>query len=115
MDQTENRQIPRDSLTVVAELRVEGLDQGFPIRVRNLSPAGMMGEGQVQVVRGAPVRVNIRDTGWVEGVVAWVQDDRFGIAFQQEINPKRARTPIISRKPPQSTKMCVSGAVPRKA
>jgi hypothetical protein len=29
--------------------------------------------------------------GWVAGAVAWVQDNRFGIAFDAQIDPKLAR------------------------
>lgn len=91
MDQSENRQIARDSLFLMADLRVDGLDGDFRIKVRNLSAGGMMGEGPVRVVRGTVVSVNIRNIGWVEGSVAWVQDTRFGVAFREDIDPRLAR------------------------
>lgn len=53
-----------------------------------------MGEGPVRVARGALIEINIRNIGWVEGSVAWVQDSRFGVAFREEIDPKLARAPI---------------------
>src|SRR3546814_19018819 len=53
-----------------------------------------MGEGAVHVVRGAVVSVDIRNVGWVTGTVAWVQDNRFGVAFVDEIDAKLARSPI---------------------
>lgn len=90
----ENRQIARDSLFLMADLRVDGLDGESRIKVRNLSPGGMMGEGNVRVVRGTPVKVNIRNIGWVPGSVAWVQDNRFGVAFGVEIDPKLARVSV---------------------
>jgi hypothetical protein len=62
------------------------------IKVRNLSSGGMMGEGSVRVKRGAILQVHIRNIGWVEGSIAWVQDDRFGIAFREDIDPKVARS-----------------------
>ena len=93
MDGSENRQIARDSLFVMADLRVADSDAEHRIKVRNLSAGGMMGEGAVRVARGDKVTVNIRNIGWVEGSVAWVQDDRFGVAFQEEIDPKIARGP----------------------
>jgi hypothetical protein len=111
MDQRENRQTPRDSLLVAAELRIAGSDEEFRIEVRNLSPAGMMGVGAVPVARGTSVRVNIGNIGWVEGVVAWVQDGRFGVAFQKEINPKRARRPAGTTKAePRKRELCAAGA-----
>jgi len=94
MNGNENRQIGRDSLFLMADLRVDGLDGEHRIKVRNLSSGGMMGEGPVRVIRGAIVSVNIRNIGWVEGTVAWVQDNRFGVAFREEIDPKIARAPV---------------------
>ena len=94
MDGSENRQIARDSLFVMADLRLPASSAEHRIKVRNLSAGGMMGEGTVRVARGDLVEVNIRNIGWVEGSVAWVQDDRFGIAFQDEIDPKVARAPV---------------------
>lgn len=94
MDGSENRQIARDSLFVMADLRLPGTDDEHRIKVRNLSAGGMMGEGAVRVTRGEPVQINIRNIGWVEGSIAWVQEDRFGVAFSEEIDPKVARAPV---------------------
>jgi hypothetical protein len=94
MDETEQRQIARDSLFVMADMRVDGTDEHHRIKVRNLSAGGMMGEGSVRVFRGAVVWVEVRNIGWVEGSIAWVQDSRFGIAFREEIDPKIARIPV---------------------
>lgn len=91
MDMSDNRQIGRDSLFLMADMRLDGADGDHRIKVRNLSPGGMMGEGAVRVLRGAMVAVNIRNIGWVEGSIAWVQDNRFGVAFRDEIDPKIAR------------------------
>jgi hypothetical protein len=96
MDGSENRQIARDSLFVMADLRLHGTEDEHRIKVRNLSAGGMMGEGPVRVMRGAQVEINIRNIGWVEGSVAWVQDDRFGVAFREEIDPKVARAPVAA-------------------
>jgi hypothetical protein len=94
MNEGENRQIARDSLFLMADLRVDGLDGEFRIKVRNLSTGGMMGEGMVRVVRGTVVQVNIRNIGWIHGSVAWVQDSRFGVAFAEDIDPRLARAPV---------------------
>ncbi|KPH57595.1 PilZ domain-containing protein [Novosphingobium aerophilum] len=91
MNETENRHIARDSLFLMADLRIDGLEGEYRIKVRNLSAGGMMGEGGVQVMRGTVVSVNIRNIGWVPGSVAWVQENRFGVAFSDEIDPKLAR------------------------
>lgn len=96
MDGSENRQIARDSLFVMADLRLGGGEEEHRIKVRNLSAGGMMGEGTVRVARGDTVEVNIRNVGWVPGSVAWVQEDRFGVAFSEEIDPKVARAPVAA-------------------
>lgn len=96
MDANDNRQIARDSLFVMAEMRLEGVPIEHRIKVRNLSVGGMMGEGPVRVTRGARVWVNLRNIGWAEGAIAWVQDNRFGIAFCEEIDPKDARSSMAT-------------------
>lgn len=92
----ENRHLNRDSLFLMAELRVDGEDGEHRVKVRNLSAGGMMGEGRVRVARGNVVELNLRNIGWVEGTVAWVQDDRFGIAFVEDIDPLLARAPLAT-------------------
>ena len=94
MKDVETRQVNRDSLFLLAQLRVDGRDEPVRVKVRNLSAGGMMAEGLVQVSRGQLVQVELRNIGWVEGSVAWKQDDRFGIAFMAEVDPKLARAPV---------------------
>lgn len=101
MDETEQRHIARDSLFVMADLRLDGEVVEYRIKVRNLSAGGMMGEGTVKVTRGALVWINVRNIGWVEGSIAWVQDSRFGIAFRDEIDTKIARAPQAADAPSQ--------------
>lgn len=90
MSNVETRHVNRDSLFLLAQLRVEGQDDLYRVKVRNLSAGGMMAEGPVPVQRGQQVAVELRNIGWVDGSVAWKQDDRFGIAFLDEIDPARA-------------------------
>ena len=96
MDDTENRQIARDSLFVMAGLRLEGQQAEHRVKMRNLSAGGMMAEGDLRVMRGTVIWVDVRNIGWVEGTVAWVQDNRFGDAFREEIDPKVARAPLVA-------------------
>ncbi len=90
----DTRHINRDSLFLMADLRLEGDAAGHRVKVRNLSAGGMMAEGDVTVLRGARVTVELRNLPAVEGSVAWVQDNRFGIAFAREIDPKAPRTAV---------------------
>ena len=93
----------------MAELRVDGIGGEHRLRVRNLSAGGMMAEGDIRVQRGQLVWVAIRNVGWVEGTVAWVQDNRFGVAFRDEIDPKVVRAPLT---PGESTPRYVKPALP---
>lgn len=90
----DHRQLGRDSLFLMAEVRLAGADAEHRVKVRNLSAGGMMAEGPMKVLRGTQIEVNLRNIGWVSGVVAWIQDNRFGIAFVEEIDPKLARAPV---------------------
>jgi PilZ domain len=94
MGDSDHRQIGRDSLFVLADLRIDGMEGEQSIRVRNLSAGGLMAEGTFKVQRGQVVWVNVRNIGWTEGMVAWVQDTRFGIAFREDIDPRIARAPV---------------------
>ncbi|MCB2082443.1 MAG: PilZ domain-containing protein [Sphingomonadaceae bacterium] len=93
MSAIDTRHISRDSLFLLADVKVGGEVSPDRVKVRNLSGGGMMAEGGPRVERGANVAVNLRNIGWVDGTVAWVQDSRFGIAFGCEIDPKLARAP----------------------
>jgi hypothetical protein len=90
----DHRQAGRDSLFLMADLRIETQAGDHRVKVRNLSARGMMAEGTVRVASGAGVEVNLRSLGWVPGRVAWIQDNRFGIAFLEEIDPRVVRAPV---------------------
>jgi hypothetical protein len=100
MASVETRQVDRDSLLLIAQVRLDGGNGGeFRVKVRNLSMGGMMAEGNAPVARGMLVSIGLRNIGWVDGTVAWKQDERFGIAFVEEIDPKVARAPVVSGSP----------------
>lgn len=94
MSNVETRQVGRDSLLLMADVRIDGGDERHRVKVRNLSAGGMMAEGEMKVARGSLVTVELRNVGDVQGSVAWVQDGRCGIAFVGEIDPKLARAPV---------------------
>ena len=94
MEKLDTRQVNRESLLLLANLKVDGHDPTYRVRVRNLSAGGMMAESDAMVTRGARVSVELRNIGWVEGTVAWKQDNRFGIAFVDGVEPMLAREPI---------------------
>ncbi len=94
MGESEHRQIARDSLFVLADLRLDGVEGEHRVRVRNLSSGGLMAEGGPKLVRDQSVSLNLRNLGWVAGSVAWVQGNRCGIAFLDEIDPREVREPL---------------------
>ena len=96
MTGVETRSVARDSLFLLADIRIEQHAETHRVRVRNLSDGGMMAEGNLKVKRGHRVEVELRNVGRVLGGVAWVQDNRFGIAFDEEIDSQQARRPLPS-------------------
>jgi hypothetical protein len=100
MTGVETRSVARDSLFLLADISVEQNAEIHRVRVRNLSDGGMMGEGQLRVQRGNRVTVELRNIGAVGGTVAWVQDNRFGVAFDEEIDSQKARRPLQNPQDP---------------
>lgn len=85
----------RDSLLLSARLRTaDGAET--VVRVRNLSSGGMMAEYPRRIDQGAPVKIEVRGLGWVDGSIAWAAEGRIGIAFQREVNPMAARKPVAA-------------------
>jgi hypothetical protein len=94
MSGVDTRHINRDSLFLMADVRLDGNSESHRVKVRNLSAGGMMAESDMTVVRGARVTVDLRNLPSITGSVAWVQENRFGVAFAQEIDPRAPRTPV---------------------
>lgn len=84
----------RDSLFLLADLTVEDTGEQHKVKVRNLSAGGMMVESDVEVAQGQRIVVDLRNIGPVRGQIAWVRSEKFGVAFDRQINPKLARKPV---------------------
>lgn len=84
----------RDTLLLVADIVAEGTISALRFTVRNLSPGGMMAQGQGQLAASARVSVTLRNIGAVQGHVAWAEQGRYGISFDQEIDPQAVRAPV---------------------
>lgn len=91
MTAVETRSLGRDSLFMMALVRIEGIEGEHRVKVRNLSAGGMMAEGDVRVDRDRRLTIELRNIGRVQGSIAWIHGNRFGIAFAEEIDPRRAR------------------------
>ncbi|WP_423141013.1 PilZ domain-containing protein [Parablastomonas sp. CN1-191] len=88
------RQLVRDSLLMIADVRLDGVEGDHQVRVRNLSIGGMMAVSDVPAQVGQALQVALPRVGWIDGTVAWRQDGRFGIAFGEEIDAAAVRSPI---------------------
>lgn len=84
----------RDSLLLVADIVTEGALSALRYTVRNLSSGGMMAQGQDALPAGARVSVTLRNIGAVQGRVAWAEEGRYGISFDNEIDPQAVRAPV---------------------
>jgi hypothetical protein len=91
-DAASQRNASRDSLFLTATLKLG--DDETTVRVRNLSPGGLMVEYGKLAAIDTDVRVNVRGIGWISGKVAWAVDGRLGIAFDKEVDPMLARKPV---------------------
>ena len=96
---SKGRQKPRDSLFLSAEVSVATGLKPVVVRVRNLSAGGMMVDSNAIFHKGAIVSAKLRGIGSVSGEIAWVIDERAGISFDKEIDPKEARAPVSAPKP----------------
>lgn len=92
-----SRSTDRDSLFMQAALTLAGWPEPTTVRVRNLSPGGMLAEARLAVEQGAVVEVELRNVGAVAGRVIWVGEDKFGIAFDRSIDPQAVRRQVVSQ------------------
>lgn len=93
-DPAAKRHPDRDTLLLVADIVAEGEVSASRFTVRNLSPGGMMAQGGGALSAGARVSVTLRNIGAVLGKVAWAENGRYGIAFDNEIDPQAVRAPV---------------------
>lgn len=91
-----SRGADRDSLFLQAGLILPGNPDPVTVRVRNLSPGGMLAEANVKVVQGAAVEVDLRNVGPVAGRVIWVGEGKFGLAFDRPVDPQAVRRQVVS-------------------
>lgn len=90
------RSADRDSLLLLAVMRLADQAETQRIKVRNLSNSGMMAEAASGIVCNGRLVVDLRNIGWVSGTVAWVSANRFGVVFDREIDCKAVRRPVIA-------------------
>ncbi len=87
----QQRSADRDSLLLLAAMRLADQAETPRIKVRNLSNRGLMAETPIRIACGEQLKVDLRNIGWVSGTIAWVSENRFGMVFAAEIDCKAVR------------------------
>lgn len=94
MRDQDNRKHERDSLFLVADLRLEEDGAPYSVKLRNISDSGVMAEGPMRISRGCTVWVELCNIGRVAGTVAWAAGNRCGIAFAEPVESEKVRFPV---------------------
>ena len=93
------RRVSRDSLLLLTKVKVEAASEAVTVRVRNLSPYGMMIDRDEAFYEGASISAHLRKIGLVPGKIAWIIGKRVGVSFDKEIDSKEARFPSPAKPP----------------
>lgn len=86
-----SREKERDSLFMQAHIAIGGFSDPVTVRVRNLSPGGMLAETKVVADKGTKVIVDLPNVGPVPGRIVWAESGKFGIAFDLAVDPQAVR------------------------
>lgn len=86
-----SRESKRDSLFLLTALCLPDGREVCKLRVRNLSAKGLMADCPEAVEKAQHVIIDLRGIGPVGGTIIWTTGERIGIAFDQPINPAKAR------------------------
>jgi hypothetical protein len=93
------RRDPRDSLFVLARIKIEGEPgEGTSVRIRNVSSGGLMADVSDDYRPGMRVELVLEGIGEMAGSVAWSEAGRIGVAFDHPIDKTRARKPKADKK-----------------
>jgi PilZ domain len=84
----------RISMFLSANILFDGETKAIDVRIRNLSPGGMMVDSAKAFNMGHRAKCEIKGIGEIGGEVAWVAAGRIGIKFDSEVDPDAARQSI---------------------
>jgi hypothetical protein len=102
----DRRAAPRD----IAVLRVAKLvtSRGEQLcRIRNISPGGVMAEVPGTYFLGESAGIELKSGGKAAGHIAWVEDGRIGVSFEEPIDPQDILA-IDPDHPPRALRIAVS-------
>ena len=85
----------RASMLLAAEVRVASAPAQSAV-IRNISATGLMVEMEAHAYSGDFVSANLGNLGWTDGTVVWRVGNRFGIRFDEQIDPANVRRTIRS-------------------
>ena len=94
------RERARDSMFLSAVVHFDGDKKPLTVRVRNLSPGGIMIDVPASREAHLGVTVTLKNIGEVRGSVIWSTAKRMGIALESEIDPALARNKPDAREVP---------------
>lgn len=94
MNTVETRTAERESLFLFAEIGA-GDGETDRIKVRNLSTRGMMAVCEQPPLEGALAEITLPKVGSVSGRCVWSRGQRFGFAFDREIEPRLTRQQLV--------------------
>jgi hypothetical protein len=102
----DRRADPRDMAVLrVAKLITERGEQ--LCRIRNIAPGGVMVEVPGTFWAGEPAAIELKSGGKAAGRIAWVENGRIGIAFEEAIDPQDILA-IDPDQPPRALRIAVS-------
>lgn len=93
---TQNRRSRRSNVLMAASLESSGA--ATAVTLRNLSTDGALVEGEGLPIEGTAVLFRKKELR-LNGHVAWVQDNRAGIAFDQKLDPDSVLRHIPTPRP----------------
>ena len=86
----------RTSMFLQASILCVASGVRHPLRVRNISSGGLMGESPHGFAVGDRIELELRGVGQQAGKIAWAAHGKFGVAFDYPINPMLTRRPVKS-------------------
>ena len=108
MTAEDQRTSRRDRILLLARLRIEGEVEVYDVRIRDLSAGGLRAQYVGSPLDKARVAIEIRNLGWVEGIIAWHKAGFIGVRFNRSIDPEKARIAVTGEyAPPRPSSQAV--------
>ena len=89
-----NRGSDRQSIFMIGYLQLAHMRGPQAIRIRNLSQGGMLAETPLPATVDECLTVHLPNIGPVTGRVAWTALNKFGVAFDNMVDPHQVRRKV---------------------